>query len=208
MMNRWLIYTRPDWPFNWFFNQYYENGTNPRYFTFQIVFNLLSQRKENPVIIETGSQWLEKGDGSSTTIFCEYISRYGGKLISIDINPNTIKTVKEWTADYQADKEFIASDSVTYLEKYQGPVDLIYLDSFHYSMDDGPNLQERRLESQEHNLKEFKAIEKQLSPSTIILLDDNFLPGGGKPTLTKDYLEQKGYICLLDFHQSIWIKEI
>jgi hypothetical protein len=39
----------------------------------------------------------------------------------------------------------------------------------------------------------------------IILIDDNSLPGGGKARTAKDILIDKGYICLLDIYQSLWV---
>jgi hypothetical protein len=210
LMDPHFVYTGHEWPHNWLYNQFFLNGHNLRYYTFQLALNLLHQTKRSPVIIETGCQRYEKelGDGYSTTLFCEYITRYGGKLISIDINPNNVNNAINWTAGYSINKEFIISDSVAFLKQYNGPVDLIYFDSWDYPLDNEPDIDLRRYQSQQHNLNELKAVEQRLSSCSIILLDDNQLPGGGKPKLTKDYLVKKGYICLLDLQQSIWIKQL
>jgi hypothetical protein len=208
-VDRSLVFTDPDSP-NWFFDEFYVAGVNTRYYTFQLALNLLNQFTPAPTIIETGSQRLENdlGDGRSTTIFCEYISRYGGRLISVDSSRDNLVAAERWTQAYEIDKEFVHSDSIEFLKLYEGSVDLIYLDSWDYPVDNGADVGVRRLEAQQHNLNELLAIEGRLNPSTLVLLDDNQLPGGGKPRLTKQYLAQNGYACLLDFQQSLWTRRI
>ncbi|MFX3635408.1 MAG: class I SAM-dependent methyltransferase [Candidatus Pristimantibacillus sp.] len=205
-----MIYTGADWPYNWLFGRSHNGPSKTRYYTFQMALNIIHQTKNSPVIIETGCQRMETdiGDGASTSLFCEYLLRYGGKLISIDINPVSIQNAQNWTAHYPVDKHFVTSDSVAYLSQYTGTVDLVYLDSWDYPLDDGPELEWRQFEAQQHNLNEFMAIENRLSPNAVILMDDNLLPGGGKPKLTKQYLKDKGYICLLDYQHTIWVKQI
>ena len=40
----------------------------------------------------------------------------------------------------------------------------------------------------------------------VIMLDDNRLPHGGKPRLAKVELRKRGWTCLLDYQQTLWIK--
>jgi hypothetical protein len=35
-------------------------------------------------------------------------------------------------------------------------------------------------------------------------MDDNMLPGGGKPRMAKKALSKLGYRCLLDSQQTLW----
>lgn len=202
-----LIYTGPDYKENWFFNDWYRSGGNARYWTWQVVLNLLNQTIQEPVIIETGCQRMEDdiGGGMSTKLFCEYISRYGGKLISVDINRRNLEMCAKWTQKYDCDKQFIQSDSVEFLSNYSGEVDLVYLDSYDYPI---PFNQGEALKAQTHNLNELIAIEPQLTETSIVLFDDNYLDGGGKPRLAKEYLRKRNWFCLLDYQQSIWVRSI
>jgi FMN-dependent NADH-azoreductase len=68
------------------------------------------------------------------------------------------------------------------------------------------NDENMRNASQSHCLAEFRAIEPRLQKNTIVLIDDNMLPFGGKPKLLKEYLDQKGWVCLFDYQQTLWIR--
>ena len=63
------------------------------------------------------------------------------------------------------------------------------------------------LPCQQHTVNELDAAWHLLDGRSIIMIDDNTLPGGGKPRLAKEWLKDKGWYCLLDFHQTLWIKE-
>lgn len=233
-----LIYTGEDLKDNWFYNRYYYSNANSRYHSFQIVLNMLNQLHEQPTIVETGCQRLEEdlGGGMSTAIFAEYISRYGGKLISVDINPNSVSEGRKVLQKYSnVDAEILLYDSVGFLSGYHGECDLLYLDSYDYPYGEILNqyggqtdieeamktvrelsrdeILDRHMniirDCQEHCLNEYKAIEHKLSKRCILLIDDNQLAGGGKPRLLKDYLSnQDEWICLYDFQSSLWIREL
>jgi hypothetical protein len=206
-MDKDLIFTSDEVD-NWFHEKYYASGSNARYFTWKVALGLLNQNHENPVIIETGCQRMEGdlGAGMSTSIFAEYIHRYGGSLISCDISMENLELAQRVIFGWDIDHKFVCSDSVSFLNTWDGPVDLIYLDSYDYPM--GENQDAGRRFSQEHNLAELKAIWKQLDNNSIVLLDDNMLPGGGKPRLAKDFLIENNWKCLLDFQQSLWVRSI
>ena len=205
-----LIFTSADNDRNWFKSRYYYQSGNARYYTFQIALNLLRQCHENPVIIETGCQRQEEdvGAGMSTSIFAEYISRYGGKLISVDIVDEHLKRAKSYVSKWPAaDVTMVRADSVGFLQQHQGSCDLLYLDSLDYPVgEEGENLQLRDA-AQQHCMNEFRAAQKNLETGAILLLDDNHLPGGGKPRLVKEYLlQQPEWLCVMDYQQSLWIK--
>jgi hypothetical protein len=92
--------------------------------------------------------------------------------------------------------------------RYKDQVDLIYLDSLDYPIGTDAGNIAMQDAAQKHNLAEFIAIEDRLTEKTIVLLDDNTLPGGGKPKLLKDYLIAKEWICLLDYQQSLFVKKV
>jgi hypothetical protein len=210
-MNIDLIYTNPDHKNNWFYNRYFYGGTNLRYYTFQLALNLLYQGKENPIIIETGCQREEDdvGAGMSTSIFAEYVHRYGGKLITVDNNPRHLSRARTYCQQWvplDGKVEFVCSDSVGYLRNYMGEVDLIYLDSLDYPVGRDEGNVAMQQAAQWHSLNELTAIEPNLHGKSIILLDDNHFAGGGKPAKAKEYLVNTGWICLLDLQSTLWIR--
>jgi len=231
-----LTYHNKDHVSKWFYNRYYYNSSNSRYWTFQLALNILSQTTKNPVIVETGCQREEEdiGAGMSTSIFAEYVHRYGGTLEVVDNERKHLtiaeKCVTPWNEKEQV--KFHLSDSVCWLEEYEKPIDLLYLDSWDYPVCDMAwsyhsdfetglkileNMPEEELKKkfadkidpcQIHCLREFQAVENQLTDKSILLVDDNRFPAGGKPGLLKPYLVEKGWKCLLDFQQTIWKKSI
>jgi hypothetical protein len=239
-MDKDLVWTGEDLKDNWFYNRYYYAGANSRYSTFHMCLNLLNQRHPNPTIVETGCQRLrdDLGGGMSTSIFTEYLYRHApeGSLISVDISHASLEAAKQCIAEWpNIDVTLVCADSVTYLKDYNGPCDLLYLDSWDYPYElflnhfGGQEDVEAALEQtrqltrgqaldmfgnlvlpcQEHALKEFLAIEDRLSETCILLVDDNQLSGGGKPRLLKDYLaSKKDWINLFDFQASLWLRRL
>lgn len=195
---------------SWFRDKYYNNGNNARYWTFQLVLNFLNQTKNAPIIVETGCQRQKDdfGAGMSTSIFGEYVSKYGGKLITVDLVQNHLNICKECTQEWEQYITYIESDSLKYLANYHGPIDLLYLDSYDYPIGLTDWDMQERINSQTHCVQEFLAIKDRLQPGTLLLLDDNMLPGGGKPLVLKEQILMKddSWLCLLDFQQSLWIK--
>jgi len=196
---------------NWLYTDYYYSGANLRYYTFQVALNLLyQQNKPFPIIIETGCQRQKDdlGAGMSTSIFGRFIYNNGGKLYTVDNTRKHLDICRECTIDYRLQIEYVLSDSVSFLEDTEVIPDLLYLDSLDYPIGEQSEDVEMRDAAQNHCLNEFRAIENRLKPDSIVLLDDNQLPGGGKPKLVKEYLFYNGWKCLLDFQQSLWIKAL
>jgi hypothetical protein len=233
-MNRFVRYD------DWFTKKYFDKLDNRyrhgRFHTFKAALNLLSQRcPEDALIIETGCQrelddW---GAGCSTQIFADYLDHYGGRLISVDNNPEHIARSKTFVNSNHVG--WVKSDSETYLSSFwknsaHSTPGLLYLDSFDYpygilldtyggkvDLDMAIEVLWSKKEEdlvaefkdvitpcQEHCLKEIQAA--PLSTSTIVLIDDASLPGGGKARLAKEWLASNGWVCILDLYQTLWIK--
>lgn len=222
---------------DWFKDKYYYDGANARFETFEKALTLLKRSYSNPIIIETGCQRQKDdlGAGMSTSIFAEYISRYGGQLEVVDNSQKHLKVAKECVAEWMSSAKitFHHSDSVAFLKDWPGQCSLLYLDSYDYPIGKiwevygGKTDLEKAIKfvdkmshdellrgfgniivpCQEHCLNEFKAIENSLELDTIVLIDDNDLAGGGKPGLLKPYLKDKGWKCLIDSQQTLWVKE-
>lgn len=172
-----------------------------RYFTFKVAISLFLQRGLKN-IVETGCQrnMIDWGAGNSSLIFAETLNDFPdrGKLHTVDISEKNLMVCYEVTKNFK-NTILYAGDSVAFLSQFNEEVGLLYLDSFDYEA----HLQ---LESQEHQLKEIKAIYPRLHDKTVIFLDDNDFPNGGKTRLTKEFLQAEGWICVLDHQQTVWIR--
>ena len=193
---------------NWFYNKYYYSGANLRYHTFQIALNMLQQYHTSPLIVETGCQRQQEdvGAGMSTSMFAEFVQRYGGSVVSVDNSLEHLSRAREYIKIFpEADCKFAHSDSVLFLEGLEMSPSLLYLDSLDYPIGDQAGDVHMQNAAQDHCLAEFKACEKVLE-NCILLIDDNSLPQGGKAAKLKLYLIEKGWVCLADWQQSLWVK--
>ncbi len=198
---------------NWLYKKYWYAGANLRYHTFQAALNLLHQQKgEHKIIIETGCQRQKDdiGAGMSTSIFGEYlaINHPEGLLYTVDNCERHLDICKECTEEYRNNIYYVLSDSISFLKEPIEIPNLLYLDSLDYPIGEQSEDVQMRDAAQFHCLNEFKSIEDRLYPDTILLADDNQLPGGGKPKLLKEYLLKRGWKCILDFQQSLWVKKL
>ena len=180
----------------------YKDKLAGRYYTLKMALNWLLQH-DGKNIVETGSlrnpdTW--PGDGASTYLFGEVISRYGGHLWTCDIEEQVIEIAREVTKEFSAHITYVRGDSIEFLRGFDRGIDLLYLDS----LDCPPK--GNATEAQRHNLRELQAALPKTSSQAVILLDDNDFPNGGKTLLSKDYLLNNGWICLFDLQQSLWTK--
>ena len=188
---------------SWFEGAYREK-LDSRYFTFKVALNLFLQRGGKN-IVETGCQRLvdDWGGGCSTLIFGQVCKMYDKYLWTIDISEKNLDVAREVTQNCKAKIAYVLADSITFLSTFKESIDLLYLDSLDCPTD--PNISP--IPAQQHQLTEFQVIEPKLSKNCIVLLDDNNFPNGGKTRLTKEYLSRTGWVCLLDFQQSLWIRK-
>jgi predicted O-methyltransferase YrrM len=93
------------------------------------------------------------GDGWSTIYWCEYIQKYGGKIITCDIEPEAIENCKKLTKKY--------TDSVD-IEYYLGDGEELIDDSFNFFYLDGAN-------DSRATYRQFKKINRE---QAYILVDD------------------------------------
>jgi hypothetical protein len=172
-----------------------------RFFTFKTAISLFLQSKILN-IVETGCQrnLIDWGAGNSSLIFAETLADFPEKgfLYSVDISEKNLHVCHEVTKNFKTTNLYLG-DSINFLSKFDKDVGLLYLDSLDYDV----GIQK---ESQEHQLKEIMAIYPKLNDQSIILLDDNNFPNGGKTILTKQFLLENKWQCILDHQQSLWIK--
>ena len=121
-------------------------------------------QKNSINIMETGTSAY---GCESTRLFDFYIRKFGGTLISVDISAYPKKKLRFQTTKATYLK---VGDSVDFLEsrKYLNlisSIDLCYFDSFDLDW-------HNPLDSANHALSEFKAIEHHLSSKAVIVIDD------------------------------------
>ena len=192
---------------DWWSDKYrFQIGEGVRYFPFKVALNLFLQRG-GMNIVETGTTraYNDFGGAGMATIFLgDFACRYGKHLWTVDILPEAIALSMGLTMEFAENISYITDDSLNFLEKFNRQIDFLYLDSYDYPIDEN---EEESLASQTHQLNEFKAAEDKLHDKSIVLLDDNAWNNGGKCKLTKEYLIEKGWECLIDDFQSLWIKK-
>jgi len=176
---------------------------NQRRAGFETIFNELEKtQKEFFTIVETGTMRkppnhrLAWKDGLSTILFENFVEYYNGRIYSIDIDKSACENCRENTGSKVS---VINDDSCKVLEKIQQPVDLYYLDSYDANRNNP-------LPSQEHHLKEFKAIEPFLKDN-FVAIDDNYTINNtnvGKGKLIEDYLASKNIFPIYKGYQIVY----
>jgi hypothetical protein len=186
---------------SWFEDEY-KNKSQDRYFTFKAALNLFLQNG-GMNIVETGTtrQLNDWGAGYSTYLFGAVAALFEKHVWTVDISRENIEVCKKVTEDFCDYITYKVDDSHNFLAGFDHSIDLLYLDSVDFPLDGSDPTG-----CQLHQLKEFKLAESLLSDRAIVLLDDNHFLGGGKTKLTKNYLREKGWRCVLDYQQSLFIR--
>ena len=175
--------------------------------TLRRTLELLDQRRGN-TLVETGvarhGLRATRSDGASTIVFGLWAGRNNARLHSVDIDPDAVETAREELRDQQLEDcvSLYVSDSVQFLEKFDEAVDFLYLDSFDYDVRDP----DQQRQSQEHHLKEFRAIENRLHDNSIVLIDDCRRPGGGKGKLVIAYMLERGWKVAMNEFQVLLLR--
>ena len=177
--------------------------------TFRRAMELMDERKAS-VLVETGvaryGMLNTKSDGASTIVFGLWAKHNNALLYSVDIDKEAITKGQQAVDKMGIDSSVSlkVSDSVNYLDAFQKNIDFLYLDSYDYSNKD-LTIQKA---SQEHHLKEIKAVEDKLHDNSIVLIDDCRLSGGGKGKLVIEYLTKSGWKIDMNKYQVLLIKDV
>lgn len=180
------------------------NRLGGRFHSMKSALHILSQIKEQPMIVETGclrgdADW---GAGMSSYIFGIYTDKYGGYFHSVDINPDNVKMAEFVCQGLPVNIH--TSDSVQFLQAWdKGKIDLLYLDSYDYPLDN--RHQEAKI-SQTHQLSEIEFAWDKLADKAVILLDDIDFLSGGKSKVSEAFLRQHNALNIYRGQQSLWLK--
>lgn len=176
--------------------------------TLREVLRLLDERNAT-TLLETGVARMglekSKGDGASTIVFGLWAKRNDAHLYSVDIDPEATKRagVAVDAMGLGDNVTLVTSDSVAYLDNFTDTVDFLYLDSYDYHKTDTAI----QTASQNHHLKEIKAIEGCLHDGTVILIDDCDMPNGGKGKLVIERLTSQGWKVHMSEYQVILVRD-
>lgn len=158
----------------------------------------------HPLIIETGclrvpNNW--EGDGQSSFLFDWYARENRGTVITIDINPDSIDSVRRACSGVTS---VILNDSVAALDmlstRIAGPASLLYLDSFDLDLTNP-------MPSAIHHAKELMAASRLIGPGTIVCVDDFNVPPldeGGKGLIVDQFMHAIRANVLHSGYQKIW----
>lgn len=177
--------------------------------TLREVLRLLDERNAT-TLLETGVARMglekSKGDGASTIVFGLWSKQNDAHLYSVDIDPEATKRagVAVDAMGLGDSVTLVTSDSVAYLDNFTDSVDFLYLDSYDYHKTDTAI----QTASQNHHLKEIKAIEGCLHDDTVILIDDCDMPNGGKGKLVIERLTAQGWKVHMSEYQVILVRDM
>ena len=189
----------------WFVRQQMRGGESAlggyvdRHRSFDLLLRQLSERFSRAHIVETGCIRAEddfEGAGFSTYVFGAYLQRRGGRLMSVDNDPNHCAFARQWTRCFGNAVEVCLADSVAHLKGGSEPIDLLYLDS----------LDADQTRCAEHGLAEIQAAYPRLRGRSLCACDDTPYAAGqfrGKGALAVPWLIERGWRVLYTGHQTV-----
>jgi len=190
---------------NSYFNKKYQDKLDARFWTFKIALNLFLQFKGKN-IVETGClrEVNDYGAGYSTYLFGEFCDKYKCRFWTCDKDKKNLDLAKRITMDFVLSIDYVLSDSKVFLWGFKEPIDLLYLDA----LDCDPDNRVKTEAAQQFQLDEIKIVYPHLNKRAIVLLDDNNHPWGGKTKLSKRFLAKNGFVNIMDYQQSLWIRDL
>ena len=175
--------------------------SDKRYASFKMALELISERNAK-ALVETGTARFGDqefgGDGGSTIIFGDWASNNDATLYSIDHSRTAIEKAQSATRQFVSNIQFSRSDTIAFLEKFDQPIDFLYLDSHEYDCN-------QPLPSQEHHLREIVSAFPSLHEKSIVMIDDCDLPSGGQGKLAIEFLIDRDWEIIHQGYQTILI---
>jgi predicted O-methyltransferase YrrM len=168
--------------------------------TFRHILQYLETLSAPYYIVETGTtrapgHWQE--EGNSTLIWDRFVQFWGGRVYSIDINPDFVATARQQVSERT---RVVCSDSIAFLARLSDidQAHLLYLDS--YDLD-----QANPHPSALHHLMELTAVFARLAPGTLVAVDDCAGEHVGKHVYVSRYFESIGIAPLFRGYQTGWV---
>lgn len=178
------------------------SGFADRHRSFDVLFREMTRRYKQPTIVETGTIRAEDdwaGAGFFTYLAGAYLFHCGGKLHSVDLSPTNCDFARTWTSVFGDAVAVHTADSIKFLEKLTGPIDVLYLDS----------LDTTEPGHAEHAERELAAAKPRLHERSLIVVDDTPWHAGawvGKGARVVPQLVQQGWKILYAGYQVVLAK--
>jgi Glycosyltransferase family 9 (heptosyltransferase) len=152
----------------------------------------------HPIFVETGcirgiEDW--RGAGFGTYLMGAFTHRYGGEVISVDIDEENCRFAEDMTSEMNT-VTIENSDSISFLVEFGRSIDVLVLDSMDTEI---PGYQE-------HALNEIVTGMKWLHPQSIVMFDDTVYEKGkfvGKGALGVPWLLEQGWSIIHSGYQTI-----
>jgi hypothetical protein len=157
-----------------FFKNYILTGSNDtvRIQQAEILDKLLTEEFNFDYIecIETGCA--SGGYDNFGVYLAKYCKDNNGKFSTVDISEDYINKSKILYHDVigENNNEYVVSDSIKFLQSYNGIPNLVHLDSYDLDL-------LNPLPSMLHHWLEFEAIQDKMPSGSLLLIDDNFFKG-------------------------------
>lgn len=171
-----------------------------RHRSYDVLLQQIAARFIHPVIVETGcirgeEDW--RGTGFGTYLLGAFTDRYGGEVISVDIEQGNCEFARRTTGEVKT-VTVVNQDSVEFLQAFNQPIDVLILDSMDTWI---PGCEE-------HALREVQAALPWLHERSIIVLDDTVYKERrftGKGALSVPWLLEQGWQILYSGYQTICV---
>lgn len=148
--------------------------------------------------VETGCYRGCHFDGQSTLIWAKLAQATGGHVTSIDVSQDSISRAIDLIGEEMRPYvSFMLMCSLSGLKLVEGPIDILYLDSF----DHDPNNPEP---CQQHQLAEAQIAIPKMAERSIILLDDCCFTTGGKAKLSHPFIVDCKWKIVAQEYQNVY----
>lgn len=174
---------------------------NQRFPSFKLALDIAHNRNFH-YIVETGSYHegynVDGSQGKSTLIFGRYCKEHHTcNFESIDNDVRCTEIARQALENNKYPGFCITSDSISFLQSIQHPIDLLYLDSYDFEPDNPQP-------AQTHQMREVEAAYPRLSDNSLILLDDCDMTHGGKGYWSTIYLTKRDWKVIHDGYQRLF----
>lgn len=171
--------------------------------SFDVLLKETAKRFTKPTIVETGTIRAEEdwgGAGFFTYLAGAFLAPLGGRLHTVDVNPQSCQFAREWTQVFGETVQVHQEDSVSFLNNFPDPIDVLFLDS----------LDTTEPGHAQHGLREVQAGLSKLHEKSLIVLDDTPWNGGafvGKGASAVPWLLERGWtIGYAGYQVVLWKK--
>ena len=154
-----------------------------------------------PVIVETSTMRdCEVGGLHSTYKFAEFVSKYNGKVHSVDFDKKAADFAKIAVFQYIEYVEFHTCNSIEFLSGFDKKIDLLYIDNQNFFEGTENNISNRQF-------SEIKTAFPKLSDKCAVLLNRT-ASESAESVYSSEFFEKNGFKLLRDDYQKLYVRDI